>query len=188
MIGQADGAATEARLKGEAAGLVEKAEAMKQLEGVGKEYDLAVRNIDADVQVRTAAINAQKDASIASAQALSASLANANIDIVGGTDLFVDRILGATAMGKAVDGFVNSSDTTKAISAPYASGDKDLVQTIAGALAGMGPNGIANLTLARFLTVLSDKVGGDEGALLGELVGTLKERGIDGIALQELVK
>src|SRR5690606_16170165 len=136
----------------------EKAAAMKELEGVGKEYDLAVRNIDADVQVRTASINAQKDAQIASAEALGAALQAADIDIVGGTDLFVDRILGATASGKAVGNFTDASAATQAIAAPYLNGDADLVATLASAIGGSG--GLANLSLANFLHTLAGRIGG----------------------------
>ena len=186
LAGEADGSAMEARLRGEAAGLTEKAEAMKQLEGVGKEYDLAVRNIDADVQVRTASINAQKDAAVAQAEALGNALSTADINIVGGADMFVDRILGATAMGKAVSGFAESSDTTKAIAKPYLNGERDLIETLAGAVGGS--QGLANLSLARFLGVLAERVGGDEGALLGELVSSLKDRGLDTISLNQLTK
>ena len=186
LVGEAEGAATEARLKGEAAGLVEKAEAMKQLEGVGKEYDLAVRNIDADVQVRIAAIDAQRQAAVAQAEAMGAALQTADINIVGGTDMFVDRIMGAAALGKAVDGFAASSDTTRAISKPYLNGERDLIETLAGAVGGS--QGLANLSLAHFLGVLSEKVGGDEGALLGELVASLKDRGLDTISLNQLTK
>ncbi len=186
LTGEADGAAMEARLRGEAAGLTDKAEAMKQLEGVGKEYDLAVRNIEADVQVRTAAIDAQKDAAVAQAQAMSAALQTADINIVGGTDMFVDRIMGATAMGKAVGNFSESSDATRAIAKPYLNGERDLIETLAGAVGGS--QGLANLSLARFLGVLAERVGGDEGALLSELVGSLKERGLDAISLNQLTK
>ena len=159
---------------------------MKQLEGVGKEYDLAVRNIEADVQVRTAAIDAQKDAAVAQAQAMSAALQTADINIVGGTDMFVDRIMGATALGKAVGNFSDSSDATKAIAKPYLNGERDLIETLAGAVGGS--QGLANLSLARFLGVLAERVGGDEGALLSELVGSLKERGLDTISLNQLTK
>ena len=186
LAGEAEGAAMEARLRGEAAGLTEKAEAMKQLEGVGKEYDLAVRNIDADVQVRTASIDAQKEAAIAQAAALGNALSTADINIVGGTDMFVDRILGATAMGKAVGGFADSSEATKAIAKPYLNGERDLIETLAGAVGGS--QGLANLSLARFLGVLADRVGGDEGALLSELVTSLKDRGLDTISLNQLTK
>ncbi len=186
LAGEADGAALQARLAGEAAGLTEMAAAMKELEGVGKEYDLAVRHIDADVQVRTASIDAQKEAQIASAQALGAALQAADIDIVGGTDLFVDRILGATASGKAVGSFTEASAATQAIAAPYLNGDSDLIATLASAIGGSG--GLANLSLANFLHTLAGKIGGADGALLDELVGSLKDKGLDSITLNSLSK
>lgn len=186
LTGEADGAAIEARLKGEAAGITDKAAAMKELEGVGKEYDLAVRNIDADVAVRTASINANKEAQIAQATAMGNALQTADINIVGGTDMFVDRIMGAAAMGKSLESFADSSKTTRQIAKPYLNGDKDLVETLAGALGGLGTGGLANLSLAHFLRVLSDRVGGDEGASIGELVGSLKERGLEGVTLGAL--
>jgi hypothetical protein len=138
------------------------------------------------VQVRTASIDAQKEAAIAQAAALGNALSTADINIVGGTDMFVDRILGATAMGKAVGGFADSSEATKAIAKPYLNGERDLIETLAGAVGGS--QGLANLSLARFLGVLADRVGGDEGALLSELVTSLKDRGLDTISLNQLTK
>ena len=186
LAGQADGEATEARLKGEAAGITEKALAMKELEGVGKEYDLAVRNIDAEVQVRRAAIDATKDAQIAQATALGNALSTADINIVGGTDMFVDRILGATANGKALDGFAGSSATSRALTGPYTNGDKDLVETLAGALGGAG--GLANLSLANFLRVLAGKVGGDHAGQLELIAAALKDKGLDGLDVRALLQ
>jgi uncharacterized membrane protein YqiK len=184
LTGESEGAAIEAKLRGEAAGLHEKAAAMKELEGVGKEYDLAVREIDANTSVRLASVDAHKEMAKAQAEALGGALASANIDIVGGTDMFVDRILGAAASGKALDAFANASDTTKAITAPYASGDKDLVELLSSALSGMGASGLANLSVARLLTVVADRVGGDDGALLTELVSSMKSKGLDSIDLR----
>ena len=187
LAGEADGAAMEARLKGEAAGLVDKAEAMKQLEGVGQEYDLAVKRIDSDLQTRLASVGAQKDMGIAQAEALGGALAKANIDIVGGTDMFVDRILGAVATGKAIDGFANSSATSMAIASPYATGDKDLVETLAGALSGLGASGVASLSIARVLHIAAERLGGTDGELLKELVGSLEGKGLDGISVGRLL-
>ena len=186
LVGQADGDATEARLKGEAAGITEKAAAMKELEGVGKEYDLAVRTIDADVQVRRAAIDAQKEAQIAQATALGNALSTADINIVGGTDMFVDRILGATATGKAMEGFAESSATTRAITAPYTNGDRDLIEALGSALGGAG--GLANLSLANFLKVLADRVGGDGAKQIEAVAGALKDQGLDGVDLRTLLQ
>ena len=185
-VKMADAAAVETMLKSEAAGLVEKAAAMKALEGVGQEYDLAVKNIDADVSVRTAAIAAQKDAAIAQSAALGQALSSAKIDIVGGTDMFVDRILGGVAAGKTVDGFVNGSDASRAITAPYVNGDKDAVELLANSLSGLGASGLANLTLARALSTLAGRLGGDDGIKLNEIVESLKAKGMGDVELKAL--
>ena len=187
MAGEADGAAMEARLKGEAAGLVEKAEAMKQLEGVGQEYDLAVKRIDSDLQTRLATVGAHKEMGIAQAVALGGALAKANIDIVGGTDMFVDRILGAVSTGKALDGFANASSTSQAIALPYATGDKDLVETLASAVSGLGASGVASLSLARVLNLAAERLGGTEGETLKELLASMEGKGLDSIPVSRLL-
>jgi uncharacterized membrane protein YqiK len=186
-VGEADGAAIEARLRGEAAGLTVKAEAMKQLEGVGKEYDLAVRRIDADTQVRMAGVNANRDLGISQADAIGAALAKADINIVGGTDMFVDRVLGAVSMGKAIEGFSNSSAEAGMIANPYVSGDKDLLELLSSAVAGMGTGGVAQLSLARLMNGLADRLGGDDGATIRSLVSSLQAKGIDNIDVNRIV-
>jgi uncharacterized membrane protein YqiK len=186
-VGEADGAAIEARLRGEAAGLTVKAEAMKQLEGVGKEYDLAVRQIDANTQVRMAGVNANRDLGISQADAIGAALAKADINIVGGTDMFVDRVIGAVSMGKAIEGFSNSSDEAGMIAAPYTSGDKDLLELLSSAVAGMGTGGVAQLSLARLMNGLADRLGGDDGATIRSLVSSLQAKGIDNIDVNRIV-
>ncbi len=186
-VGEADGAAIEARLRGEAAGLTVKAEAMKQLEGVGKEYDLAVRRIDADTQVRMAGVNANRDLGMSQADAIGAALAKADINIVGGTDMFVDRVLGAVSMGKAIEGFSNSSAEAGIIANPYTSGDKDLLELLSSAVAGMGTGGVAQLSLARLMNGLADRLGGDDGATIRSLVSSLQAKGIDNIDVNRIV-
>jgi uncharacterized membrane protein YqiK len=187
-IGSAEAANIEAKLRGEAAGLTEKAAAMRELEGVGKEYDLAVRHLEADVQVRTAGINAQRDAVISQSTALGQALSSAKIDIVGGTDMFVDRILGSVAAGRAVDGFVNGNDTTAAIAKPYLNGERDLLALAGSSIAGLGSQGITNLTLAHLLSTVATRIGGDEGSLLAEIIETVKAKGLGDLNLNELSK
>jgi uncharacterized membrane protein YqiK len=185
--GEADGAAMEARLKGEAAGLVDKAEAMKQLEGVGKEYDLAVRRIDADTSVRLAGVNANRDLGISQAGAIGAALEKADINIIGGTDMFVDRVMGAASMGKAVESFSNASTESGMIALPYVNGEKDLLELLSSSLAGGGAGGLAQLSLARLMNGLADRLGGDDGDTLRSIVSTLEAKGIDNVDLKKLL-
>jgi uncharacterized membrane protein YqiK len=171
--GEGEGLALEFKLKGEAAGLREKAEAMKALEGVGKEYDLAVRNIDATTQVRLATVDAQREMAIKHAEAMAGALASANVNIVGGADMFVDRIMGASAAGQSLNAFSESSPAAKQIAAPYVTGEKDLIELLAGAVGGLGASGIANLSLARVLSLAADRMGGDEADKLRSAIGSL---------------
>jgi uncharacterized membrane protein YqiK len=188
LTGHAEGEASEARLKGEAAGLVDKAAAMKELEGVGQEYDLEVKRIDLQTNVRLAAVNAQRELGIKQAEAMGAALTSANIDIVGGADMFVDRIIGASAAGKALESFAGASDESGMIMEPYTSGEKDLVALLGQTLGGLGPSGLANLSLAQVLQLVAKRIGGSDGELLGELLDGMKEKGLDKIELSSIIK
>lgn len=188
IAGHAEGEASEARLKGEAAGLVDKAAAMKELEGVGKEYDLAVRQLDLQTNVKLAAVNAQRDVGIRQAEAIGGALEHADIDIVGGTDLFVDRIIGATSASKVIDQFAGSSDATSAMLEPYTSGEKDLVQLLGQTLGGIGPAGLAQLSLVQVLQLVAQRLGGHDGEALNELIDGMKNNGLGKIELASILK
>ena len=101
--------------------------------------------------------------------------------------MFVDRILGAVSTGKAMEGFANSSATSQAIALPYASGEKDLIETLASAVSGMGASGVASLSLARVLNLAAERLGGSDGELLKELIGSLENKGLDNIPVGRLL-
>ncbi len=151
--GAAEAAAIEAKLKGEASGLTDKAEAMRQLEGVGQEHEEFVRKLEADTEVRLAQVEATVGVATAQADAMKAGLENADIDIVGGSDIFVDRLVGAISTGKSVDGFVENSGVASTALAPYmdGEGDDDLVAKLAEAISGLGADGIRDLSVADLL-------------------------------------
>ncbi len=149
--GLAEAAVIEAKLRGEASGLAEKAQAMKELEGVGREHEEFIRQLDADTQVRLAEVDASIGVATAQAEALKAGLEAADIDIVGGSDMFVDSLIGAIGNGKRLDGLVESSNVATGVLGPYQNGDKDLVATLAEAIAGLGSDGIRDLTVADLL-------------------------------------
>ena len=176
------------RDRGEAAGLVDKAAAMKELEGVGKEYDLAVRQLDLQTNVKLAAVNAQRDVGMRQAEAIGGALEHADIDIVGGTDLFVDRIIGATSASKALDQFAGASDATSTMLQPYTSGEKDLVQLLGQTLGGLGPAGLAQLSLVQVLQLVAERLGGSDGAALTELIDGMKGNGLGKIDLASVLK
>ncbi len=184
--GAAEAESTELLLKGEAAGLSEKAAAMRELEGVGQQYEQFVRTLDANKEVALADVAARQEIARAQADAIGGALASANVDIVGGADIFVDRVIGAVTSGRQVDAVVNGSETLSKVAKPYLNGEKDVLGLAAGAIAGLGSDGMANLTLAGLLTALAGRLDDDTASGLGEIVGALKAKGLDGLDLGAL--
>jgi len=184
--GAAEAESTELLLKGEAAGLSEKAAAMRELEGVGQQYEQFVRTLDANKEVALADVEARKEIARAQADAVGTALASANVDIVGGADVFVDRVIGAVTSGRQVDAVVNGSETLSKVAVPYLNGEKDILGLAAGAIAGLGSEGMANLTLAGLLTALAGRLDSDTASGLGEIVEALKAKGLDQIDLATL--
>ena len=186
--GAAEAESTELLLKGEAAGLSEKAAAMRELEGVGQQYEQFVRTLDANKEVALADVEARKEIARAQAEAVGTALASANVDIVGGADVFVDRVIGAVTSARQVDAVVNGSETLSKVAKPYLSGEKDVLALAAGAIAGLGSEGMANLTLAGLLTALAGRLDSDTASGLGEIVEALKAKGLDQIDLATLAE
>ena len=149
--GLAEAAVVEAKLRGEASGLVEKATAMRELEGIGQEHEEFVRKLDADTSVRLAEVDAQIGIATAQSDAMKAGLESADIDIVGGSDMFIDKLVGAIGNGKTIDGLIESSTVATSVLEPYQTGDRDLVATLAQAIAGLGAEGIRDLSVADLL-------------------------------------
>ncbi len=177
--GVAEAEIIEAKLRGEASGLKEKAAAMRDLEGVGQEHEEFIRQLEADTEVRLAQVEAQVGVATAQAEAVKAGLESANIDIVGGADMFVDRLVNAAANGKTVDGFVNNSDVASGVAAPYMNGERDLVAAIATAVSGLGSQGIKDLTVAELLhKISSGEITVPQGALAA-LGGGSDGNGVD---------
>ena len=101
---------TTRKFEAEADGINRKAEAMKKLDGVGKEHEEFKLRLDKEKQVELAQINIQKAIADAQAEVLGTALKSAKIDIVGGENVFFDKIVGAISNGKAFDRTVNNSE------------------------------------------------------------------------------
>lgn len=107
--GEAAAQALRERLVAEAEGTAKKAEAMKKLDGIGKDHEEFKLRLEKERDVEMAGINVQKDVAAAQAEVLSQALKSANIDIVGGEMEFVNSILKSVAQGKRIDGMVGNS-------------------------------------------------------------------------------
>ncbi|WP_192820229.1 flotillin family protein [Rufibacter sp. LB8] len=105
----------EAKVSGEkftveAKGIEEKADAMKKLDGVGKEHEEFKLRLEKDKSIELAQIDIQREIAAAQATVLSEALKAAKIDIVGGESMFFEQIVGSITKGKQVDRLVSNSE------------------------------------------------------------------------------
>lgn len=159
----------------EASGIREKADAMKQLDGVGKEHEEFKLKLEKEKSVEIAAIRAQEDIAKSQAGVLGDALKAARIDIVGGDGAFFDQITAAVKGGKAIDRLVYNSRVATDIKDTFFNGDPDYFQQKIQSLVnqfGMDSDSVKDLSIAAFVAKLlgvanTDDVRGQLASLLG---------------------
>jgi len=142
----------------EAKGIEEKAAAMKQLDGVGKEHEEFKLQLQKEKDIELAQINIQKDIASAQAEVLSNALKSAKIDIVGGETMFFENIVKQVSNAKGFDHLINNSihatDIKNALIDPNEDGDlAGRIKGIADKY-GISSNDIKNLTITAALIKL----------------------------------
>ncbi len=179
-VGVADAVAIKEKLGAEAAGLTEKAEAMKLLDGVGREHEEFRIQLEKDKDVEIAAIDAQYRIAEAQAATLGKAFESANIDIVGGDGQFFDRIVGAVGRGKAIDGFMSGSDTAKAVLGDYVDGQRNLPADVKEILtnSALSSGDVSNLSLSALFLKLMAGSDDETKSKLTALAEKAKELGL----------
>ncbi|MDG1332920.1 MAG: flotillin family protein [Crocinitomicaceae bacterium] len=183
--GMAEAAVLEQKLRSEAEGIKEKAEAMKQLDGVGKDHEEFKLNLDKEMQVELAQINIQKDIADAQATVLSSALESANIDIVGGEPVFFDKIIGAISNAKVVDQYADKSEIINTVKEQLLSSTngETVLDKLRGLIAGSNikTEDVKNLTVSALLMkLIKSAKSDDDQSMLSELLSMAKRFGIDG--------
>jgi len=170
----------------EAKGIEEKAEAMKKLDGVGKEHEEFKLQLQKEKDVELAHINIQKDIASAQASVLSEALKTAKIDIVGGETMFFENIVRQVSNSKGFDHLINNSqhalDIKHSLLGPDGKGD--LAEKVRGLADryGISSNDIKNLTVSAALIKLQQAASLAENAedtgFINSLFGMAKNLGI----------
>lgn len=179
--GTAEGQAIQARLQGEAAGLAEKAQAMRELDDESRSHEEYRLRLEAQKDIELEAIRTQEKIAQQQASVISTGLTHANIDIVGGESMFVDRLVSAIGMGKATDAFVDKSGTMQTAFGDYLGGDRSLAKDLKDVLSrpALGSGDVANLTVAGLLAKLVAAGGSEEvTSKLSSLLEHAKQLGI----------
>jgi uncharacterized membrane protein YqiK len=174
------------RLSAEAKGIEEKADAMRKLDGVGKEHEEFKIKMNLHRDVQLAQINVQKDIAAAQASVIGEGLKNAKIDIVGGDQVFFDRLVGAIANGKSVDRLIENSAVLTDIKETLFTGDAEKFRAELRRFVdqfGMTSDDIRNLSLSALIVQLMDRAGdGEKKSQLGAILETVKSAGFAGVS------
>ncbi|MFY7876533.1 MAG: flotillin family protein, partial [Pirellula sp.] len=169
----------------EAQGISEKATAMKELDGIGRDHEEFKLRLEKDKQIEIAAITAQSSIAQNQSFVIGEALKSAKIDIVGGDGQFFDQISSAIQGGKAIDRFVLSSKVATDIKETFFNGSPDHFREQLGALLGqlhLNSGDIKDLSVAALIAKL---LAGDSAAgIQSQLVNLLGMAGSLGLATQ----
>ena len=181
--GLAEAKVQEQKLLAEAKGVEQKAKAMKALDGVGKEHEEFKLRLEKEKEVELANIDVQKAIAEAQALVLAEALKNANIDIVGGEDTFINNIMNAVNKGKTLDRLVGSSNQLTDLKHALignGNGQKGILGQVSQLVksAGFKSEDVKNLSMAALLLKLQNKVGDQEKGIVTDLMNTITQLGL----------
>lgn len=168
----------------EAKGIEEKAAAMKQLDGVGKDHEEFKLTLQKERDIELAHINIQKDVAMAQSQVLSEALKTAKIDIVGGETMFFENIVKQVSNAKGFDHLINNSkhatDIKNAVIGPDGSGDlAEKIRELSDKY-GITSNDIKNLTVSAALLKLQNAASDNDtdSGFISNLISMAKNLGV----------
>ncbi len=190
-FGKAEANVIREKAMAEAEGIEKKAEAMKLFDGVGREHEEFKLQLNKDLELQLAGVNAQKDIAREQAVLVGEALKSAKIDIVGGEATFFEKIVNSVSNGKSIDSLVGSSALLTDIQHTLFTGDPEAftnqLRTFAGRF-GVTSEDLKNLTvsalLARMTSMADDK---DTLAALGRLSDAAKQLNLGGNKVSSLL-
>ncbi|MFJ3504877.1 MULTISPECIES: flotillin family protein [unclassified Streptomyces] len=150
----AEATAIGEKLKAEAAGLTEKAAAMAALDEASRTHEEYRLRLEAEKDIRLAGLDVQRQVAEAQATVLATGLENADINIVGGDSVFLDRLVQSVSLGKAVDGFVDSSQTAQALAGPWLNGSQPFTEDLTNVLGSLSSSDVRDLSVSTLLAKL----------------------------------
>ena len=176
-----DGAAAakvlEWKFTAEAKGITEKAAAMKEFDGVGREHEEFKLRLETDKEIRLKQISVQEEIAAYQAKVIGEALKHSNIDIIGGENQFFDRIIGAVTSGMSVDRMMQHSQTLSDVKNTFFKDNdpqhfqKKLAEIVNQF--GLSTDAVKNLTITAALSKAMAHADGD--ASKGVLEGLLNQ-------------
>jgi uncharacterized membrane protein YqiK len=177
------------KLLAEAEGITEKAEAMKKLDGVGKDHEEFKIRLDKEKAVELAQVNIQGDIAKAQATVVGEALKSAKIEIIGGEGKFFEQISSAITLGKKVERALEHSPALTDVKETFFSGNsedfKAEVQRIISSL-GINASELRDLTIAGALSRLISKT--SDESIIDRLKAMLTDAQAAGVAKEKVSK
>ncbi|MFF5900203.1 flotillin family protein [Streptomyces argenteolus] len=147
----AEATAIGEKLKAEAAGLTEKAAAMAALDEASRDHEEYRLRLEAEKEIRLTGLDVQRRVAEAQATVLATGLENADINIVGGESVFLDRLVQSIAFGKSVDGFMDHSRTAQTLAGPWLNGEGSFTEDLTRVLGSLSSADVQNLSVSALL-------------------------------------
>ncbi|WP_328941362.1 flotillin family protein [Streptomyces sp. NBC_00250] len=168
----AEATAIGEKLKAEAAGLTEKAAAMAALDEASRAHEEYRLRLEAEKDIRLAGLDVQRQVAEAQATVLATGLEHADINIVGGESVFLDRLVQSIALGKSVDGFMDHSRTAQALAGPWLNGEGSFTEDLTKVLGSLTSADVQNLSVSALLAKVMKSGVLDAGAGAGSSAGS----------------
>jgi len=165
----------------EANGIKQKALAMKDFDGPGKEHEEFKLRLLKDKDVELAEIAIQKDIAEAQASVVKEGLQSANIDIVGGESMFFENIVGSITKGKSIDRMVDNSKVLTDVKSTFFDGTPEYFQKQLKSFIAqfnMTSEDIKNLTVSALLGKLMAKADGSSMDTLQKISQFVETKGL----------
>ncbi len=163
--GHAEASVMKLKFSSEANGIEEKAEAMKLFDGVGREHEEFKIRLNKDKDIEIAAIHAQQEIASTQSNIVGEALKSARIDIVGGETQFFDKIVDSIKGGKAVDRFIQNSETLTDVKNTFFNGNPEYFRDKVNELVdqfNLSTDDVKDLSIAALIARLTGLAGSDE--------------------------
>ncbi|MGD9170439.1 MAG: hypothetical protein PVI97_10335 [Candidatus Thiodiazotropha sp.] len=174
--GEADAKNIELRFLAEAKGLQEKFAAMDAMSDKSRQHEEFRLKLDLNHTETLRWIEANTEIAKEQAEVLATALADAKIDIVGGSGDYFEKFVNALAIGRSMDGIVRG-ETAQKVFGKHLEGEADLVEDIKEIATGLGGNSdsIQNLTLSAFIAKLMRDGTAEQKEMLNKLIGSVTQ-------------
>jgi len=165
----------------EAAGITEKAEAMKKLNDAGKDHEEFRLTLAKEKEVELAQISIQKDIAQAQAGVLAEAFKSAKIDIVGGDNTFFDNVIRQVSAGKGLDKFISHSENATLVKENLLGDGENIIEKVMGMVEkyNISSEDIKNMSIASLIFKLNGVANQQERGLLDRAMDMAKNLGID---------